>query len=73
MAVKKKATATKKATVKAVKKPTTKSETLTFIAEKTELTKKDVITSYSIHYTKLYDILKLPAGNSIMTGPLMPP
>jgi nucleoid DNA-binding protein len=42
MAVKKKATATKKATVKAVKKPTTKSETLTFIAEKTELTKKDV-------------------------------
>jgi nucleoid DNA-binding protein len=42
MAVKKKATAKKKATVKAVKKPTTKSETLAFIAEKTDLAKKDV-------------------------------
>jgi nucleoid DNA-binding protein len=42
MAVKKKATAKKKTTVKVARKPTTKSETLNFIAEKTELTRKDV-------------------------------
>jgi nucleoid DNA-binding protein len=42
MAVKKKATARKKTTAKAVKRPTTKSETLTFIAEKTDLTKRDI-------------------------------
>jgi len=42
MAVKKKATAKKKASAKAAKKPTTKSESLTFIAEKTELAKRDV-------------------------------
>jgi nucleoid DNA-binding protein len=42
MAVKKKATARKKATAKAAKKPTTKSESLTYISDKTGLTKREV-------------------------------
>jgi nucleoid DNA-binding protein len=63
MAVKKKATAKKKATVKAVKKPTTKSETLAFIAEKTDLTKKDV--------GAVFDQLALLMKRDLKRGPGM--
>ena len=67
MAAKKKVTARRKTTVKAVKKPTTKSESLTYIAEKTDLTKKDV----GLVFDSLATLIKrdLKRGPGVYTVP----
>ena len=42
-----------------------------FLSEHLDLGKQPVITSYSIHYTKLYDT-GLPAGDTVAIGALSP-
>lgn len=69
MAVKKKATATKKTTAQVAKRPTTKSETLNFISEKTGLTKKDVGTVFDTLAVLMKRDLKGRGGPGVYTIP----